>query len=889
MTPAAAAPPLRAVEAVLPTLVLKNHLRALTASFEFAAFRLLPAQRQLLRDGQPVKLGSRAFDLLLVLVQQRHRVVPKPELMDAVWPDQVVEEANLAVQVLALRKTLGREAVVTVAGRGYRFALPVVPLPVSPLPVVPLPAAPQSGPDAPGSAPLDAAVVGGPRTPTNLLAPVPPLLGREVELQALHALLDAYPQVTLVGAGGVGKTRLARQVALERLPHCPEGVWWVDLAPLSDAALVAPTVARVLRLSMDDGRDALAAVAAELRTGPALLVLDNAEHVLDGVVALLVPLRQQAPQARWLVTSQVPLGLPGEHLLHLGMLSLPADDSLAAACACGAVALFEARACAGDASFQVDARNRAKVVEICTRLDGLPLAIELAAARLPLLGLDGLCQTLGERFHVLTHHARGTLARHQTLRAALDWSHALLAAAEQRVLRRLAVFAGSFSLEAAQQLGQDGDTGPWEVLNALGVLVERSFLWVERLAAPRYRLPESTRLYALEHLRAAGEYAALQERHARTMDALMTVPREDQRRWRTPAAETATLLAEVHNLRAALDWVTHSEDDSLAVSLAAGSSHVLLAASLNAEYLQRVLPLRSRVTSSVPARLAGLFWARIALACSRNGHPAGLEAGLKAAAIYRELAEPGRLYDALTWVIAIGARCREVPDLDPLVLEAQALQQPDWPAAARSSLQWALHRWLLRQGRTAEALQCAQAQAELLAAEGCWLQHVAWGANVADCELSLGRLAFAESLSRSALQALEALGIDENLVGHVMDALMVTLTLQGRSAEAIDMARRARRLLEREGDALRLLDTLALNAAQRCNGPAAAQLAGHVDAAIARSGELRWPASAARRAELQSRLEALLDGAALQRHLATGARLSSERAFDLAFGDVEAG
>jgi predicted ATPase/DNA-binding winged helix-turn-helix (wHTH) protein len=842
-------------------------------SYAFDTFQLFPDRRLLLAQGQPVKLGGRALDLLVALVQGRHAVVSKQQLLDQVWPGLVVEEANIAVQVLALRTILGHAAIATVPGRGYRFALPTVeaghPLAATPV-----------------TAPMPSAT---PTRRTNLPERADALFGRDRDLQTLTGLLQRRPLVTLLGTGGVGKTRLAQRVALDLLPYFAEGVWWIELAALSDPALVAATVARVLRTEPGPHRDAATAVATTLRDGQSLLVFDNAEHVIDGVQALVAHLLEHAPQAKLLVTSQSAMRMPGEQIMRLGPLSLPADDSLAGVGRSGAVALFAARAQALDAEFRITDANCPAVADICRRLDGIPLAIELAVARLPLLGLDGLRTRLNDRFRVLTRHARAALPRHRTLLAALDWSHGLLEAHEQRVLRRLGVFAGGFTLEAAQQVAGDDPLDAWAVLETLGALVDKSLVLAEGQEVPRYQLLETTRLYALEQLGAAGEAALTRERHARSLDAFLRVERDDARFWRTPPAPPAVLVAEIDNARAALDWVTTHDDDALAVSLAAGASHVFLTASLNAEYLQRVLPLRDRARDDLPLAQTGLFWARIALACSRNAHPAGLDAALRAAQAYRSLGDPGRLYDALTWTIAIGSRLGQVDALKVLVDEAERLEQPHWPPALRSSFQWAKHRWLQMQGRSEDALACAEAQARLLALDDNWRVHVAWGANVADCELSLGRAAQAQARAAAALAALDALGIAENIVGHVMDSQMVALTLLRRDHEAVQIGRRARRLLEREGDELRLLDTLALNATTGERWLDAARIAGHVDAAMAHSGESRWPSVAERREVLERRLDAALPPLLKQQALAAGASLSREAAFALAFGDAVAG
>lgn len=839
--------------------------------YSFDGFRLIAAQRLLLSGGRAVKLGSRAFDLLHALVVHRERVVAKHELLDWVWPGQDVGEANLAVHVMALRKLLGPGAIATVPGRGYRFTRPVA--------VV--------EPEVAGTG--DEAVPHG-QLPARPDGSQEELLGRAADAALLEHLLERHALVSVVGPGGVGKTRLAQHVGLRLQGRAGGGPWWVELAALSGGALVAVSAARVLHVALPAQRSAVDAVAGALRASPGLLILDNGEHVADGVAALAAAVLRQAPGARLLVTSQEPLGVPAEQVMRLRPLALPQDDTVAGARDSGAVALFEARARRQVPLFRVQAENRACVVEICRRLDGMPLAIELAAARLPLLGLEGLRARLDARLQFLTGHRAGDVARslprHEALRATLDWSHGLLDAAEQRLLRRLAVFAGGFTLQAAQLAAQDDAMDEWAVLRTLGSLVDKSMVVSDNGEAPRFRLLESTRLYALERLDAAGEHALQQERHARAMEQLLRVPADDHRLWRTPPPALPALADEIDNARAALEWAQTCADDALVIPLAAGASHVFLAASLNAEYLQRVLPLGPRAeAAALPPPALGLFWARIALAAARSAHPAGLDAALRAAAVYRALGDAGRLYDALTWTLAIASRHAGAPEMQAVVDEAVRLEQPGWPPALRSSFQWARHRWLLAQGRAEEALACAQRQAELLAEAGLWATHVAVGANVADCELSLGHLDRAEALARGALQALDEAGIDDNLVGHVLDMLMVALTLQRRAKEAVEVGRRARRLLQREGDEARLLDTLALNATTLGRWPTAARIAGAADAALSASGERRWPASAARRQQLEQALSTALAPEDRARLLAEGAALGTDQALGLAFAD----
>ncbi len=809
-----------------------------------------------------MKVGSRAFDLLVALVERRHRLVTKSELLELVWPGLIVEEANLPVAVSGLRKLLGENAIATVPGRGYRFVQPVD--------------------DGDGARPDAVHAPGAP-------AKGPPLYGREDDRRRLIAQVHASRLVTLLGPGGIGKSRLARQVADDLRPAFAGRVTWVELAALSPADRIELAVCRAVDANAGAPDDAVAALVAGLQGAPALLVLDNAEHVVDQVRDLSRRLRAALPDLHLLVTSQRAVRLAGEQQVPLPALSLPLVDGLDAARSSGAVQMFLGQVQAAMPNFSLRENNVASVVDICRRLEGIPLALAFAAARLRLLGLQGLREALDERLSLLRPRTGADDARHPTLEAALDWSHGLLPLPAQHVLRRLAVFSGGFTWQMAQRVGCSTAIDEAAVLDSLETLVDHCMVEVTGDESPRYHLLETTRLYAQRQLQRAGEVERAKESLARALIDALTVQREDERRWHTTPAAGELLCAELHNARSALAWARGQADDRLVIELAARCSYVFLAARLNAEYLEHVLLLRPRVGEAVPRDVAGLFWARIALACSRNAHPAGLDAAERAADIYRALGDAGRLYDALTWAIAIGARLGHVNRLAALIDEAERIERPQWPLHALSSLQWAKHRWWALQGRFEEALECAQRQADLLVQDVRWVAHVALGANVADCETALGRVDAAERRARSALDALDQQGIEDNLIGHVMDSLMVALTLQGRQAEAVALGRRARVPLAREGDDLRLLETLALNAALDGRAQDAALTIGHVDAAVARSGQLRWPAVAARRARLAHCLARSLPAARCEQLLAVGAALPRERAFALAFGDATGG
>jgi predicted ATPase len=419
--------------------------------------------------------------------------------MDIVWPKLVVEENNLQVQIVTLRKVLGHPAIANIPGRGYRFTLPV---------------RVESSPDAASAtheATSSPGVLGTLRT--NLPRSLPRLYGREHDLKELLELMERHDLVTVAGPGGIGKTRLAQAAAAACIAMEREGAWWVDLDSLTEAGLIANAVALALGV-VSGASEPMAAVMKALSSQPSLLVLDNAEHLIDGVADFISRLRPAASGVRVLVTSQEVLHLAGEYVFRPEPLALPEGDDPERMASSGAVDLFVARAQAADRRFVLDAGNRAAVADICRRLDGIPLAIELAAARVPLLGIEGLRGRLDERFKVLTSGDRLSLRRHQTLRAALEWSHGLLTTAEQAVLRRLGVFAGGFTLEAAQHIVADEEAiDQWDVLDHLGALVDKSLVRAEGEVTPRYRVLETTRLFTLERLIESGEAATVRKRH----------------------------------------------------------------------------------------------------------------------------------------------------------------------------------------------------------------------------------------------------------------------------------------------------------------------------------------------------------------------------------------
>ncbi len=489
----------------------------LSASLRFAdRFELQVRERRLLVDGQPAQLGSRALDVLIALAHRAGELVSKNELIDLAWPGVVVEENNLQVQVSALRKVLGGDIISTIPGRGYRFTAHVHDVPRTA----------QAPHEPPPQVPL--------ALRTNLPSGLPRLLGRDEDLAGLGGVIEHHRLVTIVGAGGMGKTRLAQALLHARQSAYPHGVCWVELAPLTDAAALPGAIAAALGIRLGSGDAPLEGLAAALAPLTMLLALDNAEHLLDATAQLARTLHAAAPRLSLVVTSQAPLKLPAEQVYRLDALSTPARPLPATeAIGFGAVALFVERARAADVRFALTDANAPAVIELCRALDGLALAIELAAARAPVLGVQRLAASLDERLRLLTaSRNRDAPERQQTLRAALEWSHGFLEERERTVFRRLAVIAGSASLELIQQVAADtpGDGSShreldeWAVLDAVTVLVERSLLVCvvsdEADSPPRYRLLDSPKVFARELLARSGEEERVRDRHARAVAAL---------------------------------------------------------------------------------------------------------------------------------------------------------------------------------------------------------------------------------------------------------------------------------------------------------------------------------------------------------------------------------
>lgn len=514
-------------------------------ALSFGPFQLFRQQRVLVENGRRLRLGGRAMDILIALVERAGQVVGKRELMALAWPHSLVNESNLRIHIVALRKALGDDQgasryIINVSGRGYIFSANVT----------------RCDPNARPPAPEE-------RAATFLAKGLKPILGRAAAVDVIVEQFATRRLISVVGPGGVGKSTIAQLVAEAGSHLGRHGVHHVELSSIDDPAHVTAALATAMGMSAAT-HDPMASLIAFLQDQQALIVLDNCEHVIDAAAVLVEGLLSHAPGVRVLATSREPLLANGEWVYRLKPLAAPEDIlglTAADAMTYPAVQLFMARAAYGDETLRFGDVEILAAAEICRRLDGLPLAIELAAARVDLFGVGGLATALNDRLILAARQSRTGSPRQQSIRGALDWSYDLLSAQEQRVLRRFSVFRGAFSLESAAAVAADETLPVAQVLDAIASLTAKSLVVTDTSGeALLYRLLRVTRAYAQEKLADSGEAESLARRHAEHHRALLT---EAETRWET-LTRTDWLKAygyTIDDVRVALDWAFGPKGD----------------------------------------------------------------------------------------------------------------------------------------------------------------------------------------------------------------------------------------------------------------------------------------------------------------------------------------
>lgn len=533
-------------------------------SVAFGRYQIFPELRVLLRDGEKIDLVPRAFDVLWMLVEANGKVVGKDQLMATVWGGAIVEENNLQAQMSAIRRALGtdRDMIATEFGRGYSLS------------------ADRHAPAPPAAAP-------------EFPHPLTPLVGRTGELDDVLRLIAEQRFVTLAGPGGIGKTRLAIEAGHRLRATFADGVYMAEMAKIAESDLVQPAIEQCLHLPY-----------AQLRDKRLLLIIDNCEHLAGPIAQVVETLLNTAPRLHILVTAQEPLDTAGEHVYRLAPLPVPPADTQSAeeALAHASVRLFVERIAASLHQFTLDDAAAGTVSAICRQLDGMPLALELAAARVPVLGIQGVLAGLTDRFKLLTAGRRTALPRQRTLRATVDWSHNLLDDDERKLFRRLSVFAAEFTADAARYVGAPEQEESWHTIDVLSALVSKSLLQSELGGAtPRYRFLETIRFYAMEKLADSDEVAATAQRHAaffaqvaqQASEDWSQLPTDDWRR---------TYQTDIDDIRAALDWAFAPDgDEQTGINILTHSAPFWNQLSLHGE-CQRRLTLILNGSVSIQAR-----------------------------------------------------------------------------------------------------------------------------------------------------------------------------------------------------------------------------------------------------------------------------------------------
>jgi len=822
-----------------------------------------PALRRISRDdGREAVLEPRVMRVLVALAQAEGRILAREQLLGACWPGVIVGDDALnrvISRVRRLSETLGAGVLrlETITKVGYRL--------------VRIAQAPGKQPAAPhrelGEGPLG-----------NLPRRLTPLIGREVELQQILAQLQSADLVTITGAGGVGKTRLAHEVGQSLAEAFKDGVWLAELAPVTDPAQVPGAVARAMGLGLPAGDEARRTLVERLKARDCLIILDNCEHLIDATAALAAAILEQSSTVKLVATSQEMLRVEGEQVFPL--------QSLAEA---DAAQLFFERARAVDASFDPPERSADAIAAICRRLDGIPLAIEMAAVRAPALGCDGLLERLDGRFRLLTGGRRTALPRQRTLIATLDWSHDLLSERDAAVFRRLAVFTGGSTLDAAAEACACERWDSVEVAEAVASLVAKSLLAPETaFGGRRYRLLETTRAYALEKLAAAGETQEIQRAHADYFRRLAARSLADY--YLRPVSDDAfaeRYFGEVDNFARAIDWAFGPQGDAQAgIALAADAEAVMEARSLYAEFAAWAALAVSRVNTETPAAVRARLLAVQAFAHTAISPARAAELAETAIEACRADGDTLSLYLALfTRAYALANSGQAAGAASVLAEMGAMVDQLPRPSRAVASFRYWLwfSAFVVEPGTTTvDPPDDAIADMRSLGAEGTAILYRCW------------RLfAYAPGDINEAIEEWHTLLADVRrshtygglttvlIVGQLM-TLLALRRLPGDLDEAIELGHRHARIdVWYEG--FHTLAGLAWVALRTDRAALAGRLAGRIGRVSAETGSRSW-----RRRLFDSLLAALqveLTEAELGALMAEGAGLSAEHARRLVLGD----
>ena len=828
-----------------------------------------PEARKIAVGDDLVVAGSRAFDVLLVLIHGHGRVVRKQELLDAVWPGLVVEEANVQVQISTLRKILGHDTIATIPGFGYRLCV---------LPQAQGVEAETSASDLPRARNRSRPVpVGTPTSPPysnadQLPAPMPRLVGRELDLQEVCSLLESHGTVSIVGPGGIGKTVLALAVAHTLASR--QRVQWVELSSVAGSAELVPAIARSLGLSLGRSGASASSLAGALAGQALVLILDNCEHLVDGAASVAEAVTSVAPTVRILATSQQRLQVSDEQVYRLDPLAVPPLAArLDEARHYAGLLLLERRARALDRHFALDEGTLADVIELSRQLDGIPLAIEMAAARLPMFGVKALLNSLRECGPTLRNVSRGAPERQRTLQAMLAWSYALLDEIERAVLQRLSAFTGVFRLEAAVKVGGADASGERTVVDAIAGLVDKSLVQLQSTNPPRYRLLETTRSFAAAKLAETGEAESVRDAHATAMaDLGILIEKahwiDPMRRWQ------GEHLLDYADLQTAFDHAAARGDAAAAGAVGDALQLLDVVHNTSTATRRRIDLALALVPNSEPVARARL-WNCVVTAWIAIGPRtvSRLEAAQARADSWKEVGDARQLYRALGMLAVERAR-QANPDGQVAVLdEMRGLEDAAWPPRLR----WE-GRWLLAHACefAGDASGCAEARRLALG--------IATGAGddglvgvsrmgLAEAALLCDDMATVIELTTPLIDGYRSTADPVYLVWaleRLNNALVLTGDVAAARGSATEMVG-----IHRQMDTLGLVfTTLALFAVASGHPETAAEMLGFADAWLKAESMLRPPVDVRILRIAIERIDASVGLVEQQRHRAIGASLS---------------
>lgn len=819
--------------------------------YVFGRYRLRPG-RDLISSGVPVPIGMKALDVLAALVEAEGELVTKDELMDRVWPGLVVEEHNIQVHISALRKVMGSDArwILTVPRLGYRFVGPVA--------------------------------LGGPVGPA-LGRPLNRLFGREDDLAAIRAILDAARLVTLVGPGGIGKTRLGLETAHAIGDRYRDGAIFVDLSVLQDPSLVPSQVAAALGIELNGDAPQAELLARRLKSRELLILLDNCEHVVTAVAVLAELILAEAPLVSLVATSREPLACAGEQVYRLPLLPVPTEglSSAVEALAAPSVALLVNRVQAADQRFELADALAAAAGAICRRLDGLPLAIEMVGPHIAGLGLEAVAVCLEEAVRLPCSITRTATPRHRSLEATLDWSHALLSLTERVMLRRLAVFPGWFSLGAVGAVVSDELMSEALCGAVLAGLVRKSLVSIDLAAGPfAYRMLETVRSYAAAKLEAAGEQPALHARHARYVGDILARAIQD---WEVTADDIwldryQWLLAD---LRAALRWSFGSGGDPAFGQVIVGRSAPLWRMlHLNGEGRCWAETAVAALEPDIPESIAAPVWFAVGYLTGSRSFERSTQALRKATELFgqsNDQVERGSALAVLGQMLALSGRRAAAADA---LAEARNLLEPGTGKRSLGVCVMASGMLHVATGSWSEARQDYEMARALFEALGAKRLATAALCNLADMMWAEGTLPVAIETARAALDQARREG-HRRYVGVASGCLTGMLTVCGDLDEALIAAREAVPHCREDEYIYWLLPHLALRAAKAKRGEDAARIWGYADRITGSGAD--WQINEQRAADaLVVLLRDTMDPVRMQQLMAAGRYLSEDEVIALA-------